>query len=231
MKLINSYLNSLKKVPAVALTIFCVVYIAMNILAGKTIFQNDMIAIDGGIVITWIVIIITDLLTLIYGPKTTISVSIFAIIINLLICLVFYLVSIIPNSNADFTAFNQTIGGTWFIVVASTVAFILSSCLNAFLNYLIGKIFIKNPTGKLAYCFRCYISTVISQFIDNLIFSSLTYMVFAPIFWNGFSWTFIQVLMCALLYAGIELVIEVFISPIAFKIYKYWYKKIHPIDA
>ena len=71
---------------------------------------------------------------------------------------------------------------------------------------------------------RSYVSTFIAQFCDNLIFSILTFMVFAPIFWDGFHWTLVQCLTCSLLGACLELVMEVVFSPIGYFVTKRWKK-------
>ena len=125
----------------------------------------------------------------------------------------------------DISQISPIFSGTWFIVLSSVIAFVTSTSINAFLNYAIGLFFKKNARSKLAYCVRCYPSTLISQFLDNFIFSSLAYMVFAPIFWNGFSWTILQTLSCAAVYAGIALFIEIIFTPFAYKISK----KIEPV--
>ena len=87
---------------------------------------------------------------------------------------------------------------------------------------MIGKSFRKNPDGKLAYATRTYVSTFIGQFMDNLIFAVIVFMFFAPIFWDGFCWTFIQCVMCSLTGALAELVMEIVFSPIGYKITKKW---------
>ena len=97
--------------------------------------------------------------------------------------------------------------------------------INNFLNFLIGKIFKKNPDGKLAYIAQSYISTFVGQFLDNLIFSVIVFMIFAPIYWDGFCWTFIQCAMCALTGAVIELILEIIFSPIGYKIVSKWKKE------
>jgi len=223
MKKISNYLQdnfyALKKVPSIILTIFTLVVVVMNILAGKTIYQNEYIAIDGGIIVTWIVIVIMDIVTITYGPKTTIRMSIFAQIVNLTTNLILYLASIIPSSG-NFSSFNQVIGGTWFIVISGSIAFLVSSTLNTLINYGIGKLFKKNPEGKLAFACRSCGSTFISTFIDNFLFNILAFMVFAPLFAN-FNWTIIQCVCCALLYCGIELIIETFLFPVSLRIYRY----------
>ena len=89
---------------------------------------------------------------------------------------------------------------------------------------MVGKMFKKNPDGKLAFFTRSYVSTFVAQFADNLIFSILTFMVFAPIFWNGFHWTFIQCVTCSLLGALLELVMEVVFSPIGYIVVRNWKK-------
>ena len=132
------------------------------------------------------------------------------------------IVSIIPSNANDYTALNGILGGTWFILLGSTIAFLVSAVLNNCLNWLIGTIFKKNPNGKLAYATQTYLSTFIGQFVDNLVFSVIVFMLFAPIYWNGFSWTFLQCVTCALTGAVAELIMEIVFSPIGYTIIKKW---------
>lgn len=215
----------LRSIPSVVVALFVVSVITMNLLANKTIYQSEYLAIDGGILVSWLSFMTMDIVTKHFGPKASTRMSIFAIFVNLLTCLIFYIVSIIPSNADDYSTFNQIIGGTWFILLSSTVAFLCSAIINNFSNYLIGLSFEKNPDGKLAFFTRAFVSTFLGQFFDNLIFAILTFMVFAPIFWNGFSWTFIQCVTCSILGAGLELVLEVIFSPFAYKLTKYWKKQ------
>ncbi len=196
----------------------------MNLLANKTLVQNDFIAIDGGILVSWLTFLCMDIVTKHFGPRASTRMSIFAMFVNLFACLIFYIVSIIPSNADDYTKFNEIFGGTWFILLSSTIAFLASAIINNFLNYSVGKLFKRNPDGKLAYVARSYISTFIAQFADNFIFASLTFMVFAPIFWDGFSWTFVQCLTCSVLGAGLELLFEVVFSPLGYLVTKNWKK-------
>ena len=63
---------------------------------------------------------------------------------------------------------------------------IVSAAVNNFLNFAIGRLFRKNPDGRLAFAARSYVSTFIGQFFDNFVFAVLAFAVFAPRFWNGF---------------------------------------------
>ncbi|MBR4836644.1 MAG: VUT family protein, partial [Clostridia bacterium] len=90
------------------------------------------------------------------------------------------------------------------------------------LNQLVARAFRKNPDGKAAFFTRSYVSTFVGQFLDNLVFSLIVFVGFAPIFWDGFSWTPLQCVTCALTGAIAELILEALFSPIAFRIVKRW---------
>ena len=212
----------LRSIPSTVVSLFVVSVICMNLLANKTLLFTDWIALDGGILISWLSFMCMDIITKYFGPKASNKIAVLASAINLLTCLVFYIASIIPSNAADYTALNGILGGTWFILLGSTVAFLVSAVINNFLNWTIGKAFRKNPDGKLAFVMRTYISTFIGQFMDNLIFSLIVFVGFAPVFWNGFHWTTLQCTVCALTGATAELIMEIIFSPIGYKLVNKW---------
>ena len=212
----------LRSIPATVVTLFVVSVICMNLLANKTLLQLDWIALDGGILISWLSFMCMDIITKHFGPKASNRISLLACGINLLTCAIFFVAAAIPSNAEDYTAFNDIFGGTWFILLGSTVAFLASAVINNTLNWMIGKSFKKNPDGKLAYAMRTYVSTFIGQFLDNFIFSVIVFVVFAPIFWDGFCWTVLQCAMCALTGAVAELVMEILFSPIGYRMVQKW---------
>ncbi len=212
----------LRSIPASVVILFVVSVITMNLLANKTLIQLDWIALDGGILISWLSFMCMDIITKHFGPKASNRISILATGVNLLTCLIFYIASIIPSNASDYGAFDAIFGGTWFILLGSTIAFIISAVVNNMLNWAIGRGFNKNPDGKFAFVMRCYVSTFVGQFVDNFIFSLIVFVGFAPIFWDGFSWTVLQCTTCALTGAVAELIMEVVFSPIGYKISKKW---------
>ena len=163
-----------------------------------------------------------DIITKHFGPKASNRITILAAVINLLTCLIFFAASVIPSNAGDFSAFDGIFGGTWFILLGSTVAFLASGMINNMLNFLIGRCFRRNPDGRLAFAARTYISTFVGQFLDNFIFSIIVFVFFAPVFWNGFHWTVLQCFMCALTGAVAELVMEIAFSPLGYRITKKW---------
>lgn len=214
----------LRCIPATVVTLFVVSVICMNLLANKTLYQNEWLALDGGILISWLSFMCMDVVTKHFGPKASNKISVLAAGINLLTCLIFFVASIIPSNANDYTAFNGIFGGTWFILLGSTVAFLSSACINNMLNWSIGRAFKKNPDGKMAFAAQSYISTFIGQFCDNFIFSVIVFVFFAPVFWDGFCWTYLQCATCALTGAIAELIMEIAFSPIGFRLVRNWKK-------
>ena len=214
----------MRSIPATVVSLFVVSVICMNLLANKTLIQTDWIALDGGILISWLSFMCMNIITKHYGPKASNKIAVLASGINLLTCTIFYIASIIPSNADDYTTLNGILGGTWFILLGSTVAFLASAVINNFLNWTIGKAFRNNPDGKLAYAARTYISTFIGQFMDNFIFSVIVFTFFAPIFWDGFHWTLWQCAACALTGAIAELIMQIVFSPFGYRIVSKWKK-------
>ena len=96
----------LRSIPATVVTLFVVSVITMNLLANKTLVQLEWIALDGGILISWLSFMCMDIITKHFGPKASNSVSVLAAAINLLTCLIFFVASAIPSNADDYSAFD-----------------------------------------------------------------------------------------------------------------------------
>lgn len=216
----------LRSVPGLVTTFFCMSVVLMNLMANKTIINTPFIATDGGFLLSWVPFLCMDTVTKRYGPKAANKLTLLALVINLFCVGIFALVSAIyieagEVDHLTFNAFDSTFSCTWFVLLASSTAFLVSGIINNILNWGIGKSFTKNPDGKLAFVTRSYISTFIGQFIDNMIFGYITFYIFAPIYW-GYQYTFPQVLGSALVGATLELVMEIVFSPIGYRLSKKW---------
>lgn len=218
----KEYALLLHNVPPLLLSFFLISLVGMNLLANKSIDLGvDWIALDCGIVFSWISFFTMDVLTKRYGPKATIMVTMFGLAANLLISCIFIGASYIPgfwgesfvegSENTINTALNGTIRGTWYVILGSSVAFIISALANVFMNWGIGKLFKKKPDSFGAFVTRAYVSTFIGQFIDNLTFALIVSQFF-------FGWNLTQCFMCALTGAVLELVFEAIFSPLGYKI-------------
>lgn len=213
----------LSEVPAIILTLLVVSVVGMNMLANKSINTGlEWLALDCGILLSWLTFLCMDVLTHCYGPRTATAMSLVALAVNLLMALIFFLASLVPGVWGESfvegsegiinTALNNTIGGTWFIILGSSIAFAVSAVINNFLNWGIGEHLGTNQ-GFGTFALRSYVSTMIAQFIDNLVFALLVSRVF-------FGWTLVQCVTCALTGAVMELLFEVFFSPLGYRISK-----------
>ena len=197
--------------------------VGMNLLANKSINTGvDWLALDCGILFSWLTFLTMDVLTHNFGPRAATLLSLCALGMNLLMAGVFYLASLVPgvwgesfvegSETVINTALDHTFGGTWFIILGSSIAFVASAILNNFLNYGIGRLF-KRDTGFGVFAVRSYVSTFLAQFADNLIFALLVSKLF-------FGWSLLQCFTCALTGAVMELLFEVVFSPLGYRVSK-----------
>ncbi len=219
----------LRSVSPLAFALFLLSVFAMNLLANKSLdLSLDWLALDCGILVSWVAFLCMDVLTKHYGPKAATILSVFAIFVNLFACFILWLASLIPGTWGAFydfgeeqvinSALDSTIGGTWYVLLGSTAAFIVSAVVNNFSNWGIGKLFKKHPDGFLAYACRTYLSTAVGQFCDNLVFAFLVSFFF-------FGWSPLQCFTCAATGMIAELLVEAVFSPIGYKICNVWKKR------
>lgn len=220
----------LRSIPAILPTIFILSVVVMNLMASKTIIMTEpsWLGITGGVLLSWIPFLCMDIVSKAYGAKASIKLNILALIINLICVAFFQLIAVIqvggdPNTYASFNAtFNQT----WQILIASSIAFIVSGIINSILNVSIGKMFKKNPDSKIAYATRTYVSTMIGQFVDNFVFTALAFLVFFKLsIGTSLGWTIWTVLGTSAFGAVLELAMEVIFSPIGYNVCKKWRKE------
>lgn len=214
-KTISEFRDLLRTVPPLTVTLMILSVVGMNLLANKSINTGvDWLALDCGILFSWLTFLTMDILTHCYGPRATSMLSVFALGMNLLIALVFFVASRVPGvwgesfvAHGDVvnTALDNTFGGTWYIILGSSIAFLTSSLVNNYLNDALGRL-LKRREGFGVFAVRSYVSTFIAQFADNLVFALLVSKIF-------FGWTLLQCFTCALTGAVLELLFEVFFSP------------------
>lgn len=219
---VTDYQVLLKEVPTIPLVIFILTTILMNLMASKCFFSyGDIVALDSGYLLSWIVFLIMDVITMRFGSKATIKLNILAAIFQLICSGIFALIALLPGNGEDYTAFNSIFGNAWFVVLASIMAFIVSGIVNALLNGLIGKLFKNNPNSKVAYIARSWVSTTVGQFVDNFLFSFITFVIFAPIYW-GWGYSVPQAIGSGIVGALFELLLQAIFSPIGIRINKKW---------
>ncbi len=230
-KMINKVKNEfyefqllLRSVPTITTVLFIMAVFSMNLMANKSIsIPFDWLRLDCGIMFSWLAFLIMDIVTRHFGPKGASELSAFAIVINSIFCILFFFASNIPGTWSQAhqstelinNALDRTFGGTWYVLLGSSFAFLISALVNNFLNYSIGKAFKKKPDSFFAYIMSAYVSTAAGQFVDNLIFALFVSHIF-------FGWTLLQCVTCALTGMLVELLCEFIFSVFGFKICEKW---------
>lgn len=222
-KEIEDYKHLLRAIPSLTVSLFVVSVILMNLLANKEIQTGlSWLALDCGLLVSWLSFLSMDVITKRFGAKASTKISILAIGVNLIVCFMLFLISNISGNWGEFytyenpivnSALDATFGGTWYILMGSTIALLISSATNNFVNSAIGKLFKSN--SFTAYATRSYVSTMVGQFLDNLLFSLIVSHHF-------FGWSLLQCVTCSLTGALVELLCEVIFSPLGYKICKGW---------
>lgn len=216
---ISEFRDSLRIVPPILVSLMILSVVGMNLLANKSIDTGlSWLALDCGILFSWLIFLTMDILTHCCGPRAATLMSFAALVINLFMALMFFIASRIPgvwgesfvegSEGVINTALDNTFGGTWFIILGSSIAFITSAVINNFLNYGIGKLLGRSGFG--AFALRSYVSTFIGQFADNLIFALIVSRLF-------FGWSLLQCFTCALTGAAAELIFEIVFSPLGYR--------------
>lgn len=210
----------LRSVPSLLVALFVAAVVAMNLLANKSIDLNlSWLALDCGIIFSWVAFLVMDIVTRHFGVKAANILSVFALLVNLLVALLFFAAARIPGTWSQSyvdgargiinTALDATFANSWFVILGSSVAFVASAFVNNFLHFAVAKLF--RHAGFLSFSVSSYVSTFVGQFVDNLLFALIVSLHF-------FGWSLTQCLMCALTGAVAELLVEVVFSPLGYRI-------------
>lgn len=213
--------QSLSGVHPLILTMMVLSTVGMNLLANKSVDTGlSWLALDCGILLSWLAFLSMDIATHCYGPRVATTVSLVALALNLMMVGIFFVASIVPGvwgesfvdgSEAVInSALDHTFGGTWFIILGSSIAYAVSAVINNFLNWGIGER-VGGAGSFGTFALRSYTSTFVAQFTDNITFALIVSRTF-------FGWTTLQCVTCAITGALLELLFEVFFSPIGYRI-------------
>ena len=230
----KEYKCLLKNIPALLLAAFCLAVVLMNVLANKTIVSTSWIDIDGGILCAWLIFMAMDLTAQHFGPRAATKMSLVGLGVNLLVCGIFAVAAMINigggawspawnyATDVEFNVANEAVNslfaGSWQVLLASSVAFIVSAIANNTMNWGVGKLFKNKNCPKTEYVTRAYVSTMIGQFVDNWIFN---FLLFICLFQDP-TWSLLSVTTCAALGALVELFMEIVFSPIGYRIVQRW---------
>lgn len=213
-----------RSVPGIVTALFVIAIVSMNLLANKSMsLPVSWLALDCGFIFSWLTFLLMDMVTKRFGPRASTLLSVIALVMNLFVVLMLFIGAKIPglwgesfiDGPGDLinTALDNTFGGTWYVLLGSSIAFIVSAIVNNYLNAAMGRKLRSESFGTFAV--RSYVSTFIGQFVDNLLFALIVSLHF-------FGWSMLQCFTCALTGAVAELLCEVIFSPLGYRVAKRW---------
>lgn len=220
-KRIEMFATLLKSVPWYATVIFALSVVLMNFLARYSLFNRWWLALNAGILVSWVAFLLMDVFVKNFGAKASNMLSFLAIGVNI----IYTLVCLIISNIFKIESLDMYVGGQWSILLASTIAFVISALSNNYTNIFIGKKIKGNPDSKSAFAKRSFISTFLSQIVDNFIFVFLSFWVF-PFIPGALPvrWSILQCVTCSVVCALLELVSEVIFAPLGYHISRRWKK-------
>lgn len=210
----------LRSVPVAMTLIFIAAVVLMNFLARITLVSLPWLALNAGITVSWMSFLFVDIVTRHFGAKAANMLSILAIAVNLVVCLFCVLLSRV----FDAPSLDMVVGGQWSILMASTIAYVVAALTNNYTNVFLGRRFFRQDAdGRKAFAVRSYVSTFLSQCVDNFLFVFLAFVVFPnlpgalPV-----HWTVQQCIGASVLCAALELLSEVVFSPLGYRVAQNW---------
>ncbi len=167
-------------------TIFTTLLLTANITAVKIIAVGTE-GIDAGIIAYPLTFLISDVLSEVYGRKTTTKVVWLGFLANLIMIIVVYIAGQIPPASfwGDQESYDKILGSVPRIVAASMLAYVVSQNHDV-LAFEMWRNFTK---GRFLWL-RNNASTIVSQGIDTLIF---VVVAFAGTYSNSAIWNMIWI--------------------------------------
>ena len=213
----------LRSAPTTVVMAFVLSVVLMNLLANKEIATGiPWLALDCGMLVSWLSFFSMDMITKRFGARASVLISMVATAINLAVCLILFVAASVPGNWGAYYSYedpnvnailNSTIGGTWYVLLGSSVAFMVSSVVNAVVNVAIGWFF--KCDSLAAYVARSWGSTILAQFVDNMVFALMVSHVF-------FGWSLLQCVTCSLTGCLVELICQAVFTPAGYRITQEW---------
>ena len=195
--------------------IYVVVAVTMNIFCMKSLsFGTSVIICDGGLLISWLVFLISNVIVEVWDERTSIVLVTFAAIVSFVVMLIARLIVFIPtlpDYAEQANAFALVFSNGPRTIIASVTAFWLGNFINV---HIIAKIKARiearrrDNSGK--FFLRAAFSTLVGQLVDNWVFMTLA---FAPIGLSVYEMAWFDITTAVLSGTVIELVLESCLVP------------------
>lgn len=161
---------------AILAGVFTASLIISNIIAGKT-FEFFNFMLPCGVIIFPIIYIVNDVLAECYGYEKARNIILLGFLMNLVAVICYNITMILPAPPffEGVEAFNIVLGSTARLLMASFLAYIVGSLLNAKM-----MVYLKAKSEEKLFA-RCILSTLVGEGCDALIFITVGFFGTMPL--------------------------------------------------
>ncbi len=195
--------------------IYVVVAVTMNIFCMKSLsFGSPIIICDAGLLISWGVFLISNVIVEVWDERTSVVIVTFAAIVSFVIMLIGRLIVFIPTLpeyQEQANAFAMIFSNGPRTILASVTAFWVGNYVNVHIIYKIKTALERKRTdNRVKFFARASFSTLVGQLVDNALFMVLA---FAPIGLSVYEMAWYDIMTAVLAGTVIELAVESFLVP------------------
>ncbi len=195
--------------------IYVVVAVTMNIFCMKSLsFGSPIIICDGGLLISWGVFMISNVVVEVWDERTSMVLVSFAAVVSFVVMLIARLIVLIPTLpeyEEQAHAFELIFSNGPRTIIASVTAFWIGNFVNVHIIYKVRMALEKKARDNRIWFFlRAAVSTLAGQLADNAIFMILA---FAPVGLSVYEMAWYDILTAVLSGTVIELVAETALVP------------------
>lgn len=195
--------------------VYVVVAVVMNIFCMKALsFGSPIIICDAGLLISWGVFLISNVIVEVWDKRTAMVLVSFAAVVSFVVMLLGLLIvhiPTLPEYEEQAKAFAMVFSNGPRTIVASVTAFWVGNFINTHIIYTIRmRLESRKKDNRLFFFARASFSTLIGQLVDNALFM---FLAFAPIGLSPYEMNTYDIVTAVLSGTIIELVVETCLVP------------------
>ena len=195
--------------------IYVVIAVTMNIFCMKSLsFGSSVIICDGGLLISWGVFLISNVIVEVWDERTSMVLVSFAAVVSFIVMLIGRLIVFIPTLpeyEEQANAFAMVFSNGPRTIIASVSAFWVGNFVNVHIIYRVRmKLENRHKDNRFLFFLRASFSTLIGQLVDNAMFMVLA---FAPIGLSVYEMAWFDIFTAVMAGTVIELVVESCLVP------------------
>lgn len=191
---------------------YCVISVMMNYLCMKPLsFGTSFVWMDGGLLISWLVFLISNVIVEAYGKRTAIFVIGLAAALNLIMSflgLMEVYLPTMPQYQDQATHFAFIFSNGPRTILASVTAFFVGNWVNI---SVIASLKAQQTATSGNFWLRAVLSTIIGQIVDNSLFQVLA---FAPVGISCYEMLWLDIWTAVGMSSLFETLIEAFFVPL-----------------